>query len=284
MQETILTAPCFHLKYTLDCGQCFRWNEVEPNCFIGVISDRVVKIKQEGDQLTISSNKEEQLAEVIADYFELTEPYQEIENKIITFDDHVRVAVTHTSGIHHLKQDFFEVLLSFIISANNNIPRISRSIQEISKRYGTCVMFEGEPYYLFPTPEQLQDVTIKEYRECGVGFRDSYLQSTVQDILANRFPITEIDSLSTEDLRKELMKLKGVGQKVADCILLFACGRKEVFPVDVWVERVMSVLYFKEAKGAMKKQEIIAYANQHFGKYAGIVQQHLFYNVREGNI
>ena len=135
---------------------------------------------------------------------------------------------------------------------------------------------------MFPTPEELKDVTKEEYRSCGVGFRDNYIQNTVKEVLNGKIDFEQIEKMDTESLRKLLLSFKGVGPKVADCILLFACNRGEVFPIDVWVERVMSVLYFKEAKGTMTKKEILKYADEKFGKDAGIIQQHLFYNMREG--
>ncbi|MDD3303802.1 MAG: DNA glycosylase [Clostridia bacterium] len=286
MNNINILVDCFNLKYTLECGQCFRWEAVEnkPNTYIGVIHDRVLKITQEGNLLSVSSNKEEDLEEIVKEYFDLNKDYSKIEKKIATFDKKIATAVKNTSGIRHLRQDFFETLLSFIISANNNIPRITKSIQTISNRYGTKVMFEGKEYSLFPTKEQLKNVTVDEYRECGVGFRDRYLKDTVEDLLNNKIDVSNVDKLSTEELRKKLLTLKGVGPKVADCIMLFSCNKDEVFPIDVWVERVMSILYFKEYKGKMTKKDIMEYATKKFGKYAGIVQQHLFYNIREGKI
>lgn len=283
MNELKIKVQCFNLKYTLECGQCFRWEKQNNgNTYIGVISDRVLKIRQEDDTLYVTSNNSNNLEQVVKNYFDLNQDYQSIEKRIVKIDENVKKAVSNTSGIRHLNQEVFETLISYIISANNNIPRISRSIKEISKRYGKKVIFEEKEYYLFPTAEQLKYVSKEEFRSCGVGFRDRYLYQTVQDILMKKVDLENIGKLPTEDLRKELLSLQGVGQKVADCILLFAFHRQEVFPIDVWVERVMSVLYFKEAKGAMNKKEILRYADEKFGKDAGIIQQHLFYNMREG--
>lgn len=284
MQELQIKVECFNLKYTLECGQCFRWEKLndEKDTYIGVISDRVLKIRQIGNMLYVKSNNMENLEEVVKKYFDLDKDYKKIEERISKVDENVKTAVKNTSGIRHLNQAFFETLISYIISANNNIPRISKSVKEISKRYGKKVCFEGNEYYLFPTPETLRNVSKEEYRSCGVGFRDSYLQSTVKEILDGKIDFEKIDELDTESLRKILLSFKGVGPKVADCILLFACNRGEVFPIDVWVERVMSVLYFKEAKGTMSKKEILKYADEKFGNDAGIIQQHLFYNKREG--
>lgn len=223
----------------------------------------------------------ENIEEVVKKYFDLDKDYKKIEEKISMIDKHVKEAVSRSSGIRILNQDFFETLISYIISANNNIPRISKSVNEISKKYGKKIMFENDEYYLFPTLEELKNVSIEEYRKCGVGFRDSYIYNTVKDILENKFDIENINNKDTLSLRKELLSLKGVGPKVADCILLFACDRGEVFPIDVWVERVMSVLYFKETNGKCKKKDILEYASNNFKENAGIVQQHLFYNMRE---
>ena len=215
------------------------------------------------------------------DYFNLNKDYKKIEEEISKIDEHVKEAVGNSSGLRHLNQPLFECIISYIISANNNIPRISKSVELIAKNYGKKVMFDGDDYYLFPTPEELRNVSVDEYRKLGVGFRDRYLKDTVECILLGKFDMNEVRQLSTEQLRKKLMELKGIGQKVADCIMLFACQREEVFPIDVWVERVMSILYFNDNKGSLKKKDILEYASKNFGKNAGIVQQHLFYNIRE---
>ena len=283
-KEICLRTKCFNLKYTLECGQCFRWQKIDENEYIGVIKDRVLKVRQEENRLYISSNIIKNLEEVVKEYFDLNKDYTRIEKDISCIDKHVREAVKNSSGIRILNQDFFETLISYIISANNNIKRISKSVNEISKRYGKKVSFDGNDYYLFPTPKELRNVTIKEYRECGVGFRDSYIFNTVKEINDGDFDISSINKLDTKDLREILLKRKGVGPKVADCILLFSCKKGEVFPIDVWVERVMSVLYFKESNGRMKKKDILKYAEENFGTYSGIVQQHLFYNMRENMI
>jgi len=284
MKELEIKVECFNLKYTLECGQCFRWKKdlYEKDTYIGVISDRVLKVRQVCDTLYVKSSSYDNLEQVVKKYFDLEKDYYSIEKRISNIDKNVNKAVKNTSGIRHLNQDFFETLISYIISANNNIPRISKSVNEISKRYGKKVIFEGNEYYLFPTPQELKEVTKDEYRACGVGFRDSYIFSTVKEVLDGKIEFSKINDMSTEQLRKLLLTFKGVGPKVADCILLFACNRQEVFPIDVWVERVMSVLYFKEAKGAMSKKEILKYADEKFGQDAGIIQQHLFYNMREG--
>ncbi len=284
MKEIVVRVECFNLKYTLECGQCFRWNKLDEKYYVGVIKDRAIKIKQEGDKLYISSNNMYNLQEVIFEYFDINTDYSKVEKRISKIDDNVNNAVKNTSGIHILNQDFFETLISYIISANNNIPRISKSVNLISQKYGKKVIFENEEYYLFPTPNELKNVSEEDFKKCGVGFRARYLKHAVEGILSKKINIEKLKELPTNKLKMELLKIMGVGPKVADCILLFSCKRREVFPIDVWVERVMTNLYFKDYGRAMKKKEILEYAEKYFGNDAGIVQQHLFYNVREGLI
>lgn len=281
MDELKIKVDCFNLKYTLECGQCFRWKN-NNDYYVGVIKDRVIKIRQDGDYIYVRSNEQKDLEKVIKEYFELEKDYSSIEKRIASLDDYVKKALKNTSGMRHLKQDFFETIISYIISANNNIPRISKSVNEISKRYGKKIEFDNEEYYLFPTPEQLRDVTIDDYRACGVGFRDKYIYNTVKRINNKEIDLVKMHDMDTSSLRKELLSLMGIGPKVADCILLFSCGRQEVFPIDVWVERVMKKLYFNDEN--ISKKEILKYASDNFGNDAGIVQQHLFYNIRENMI
>ena len=282
MEELKIDVKCFNLKYTLECGQCFRWKKIDEDYYVGVIKDRVIKIKQNKDTLYIISSNMEDLEDVVRHYFNLDLDYTSIEKRISIVDDNVKKAVTNTSGLRFLKQDFFETIISYIISANNNIPRISKSVNEISRRYGSEVELDGEKYYLFPTPEQLKNVKVEEYRECGVGFRDKYIYNTVAKINNKEIDLDELFKMDTQNLKKELLSLMGVGPKVADCILLFSCSRLEVFPVDTWVEKIMTKLYFNN-KEASKKQ-IQDYAKNNFKNDAGIIQQHLFYNIREGMI
>ena len=282
MKEIELDVKCFNLKYTLECGQCFRWNKIDENTYIGVVKDRVLKVRQEGNKIFIKSDKEENLEKVVRYYFDLDRDYEKLEKKIVLIDDNIAKAVKNTSGLRNLNQDFFEMLISYIISANNNIPRISKSVNEISKRYGKEIEIEGQRYYLFPTPDELRDVTIDEFRECGVGFRDKYIYKTVEKINNKEIDLEQMQKLDTEKLKAALLSLMGVGPKVADCILLFSCARQEVFPIDVWVQRIMRRLYYNNEE--VSKNEILRYARENFGENAGIIQQHLFYNVRENMI
>ena len=210
MEELKIDVKCFNLKYTLECGQCFRWKKIDEDYYVGVIKDRVIKVKQNKDTLYIISSNMEDLEDVVRHYFNLDLDYTSIEKRISIVDDNVKKAVTNTSGLRFLKQDFFETIISYIISANNNIPRISKSVNEISRRYGSEVELDGEKYYLFPTPEQLKNVKVEEYRECGVGFRDKYIYNTVAKINNKEIDLDELFKMDTQNLKKELLSLMGM--------------------------------------------------------------------------
>jgi len=274
---------CFNLKYTLECGQCFRWKRVEENKerYIGVIKDRVIDIEQIKDRLIIYSDKKDDLEEIVKEYFDLNKDYSLLEEKISLIDENIQKSVRNTTGIRILNQDLFETLISYIISANNNIKRISKSVDKISEMFGKEVKYDNKSYYLFPTLEELSRATVEDLLSCGVGFRAKYIKNTVKELMENKNILSQLPDMTTDKAREILLGFMGVGPKVSDCILLFSLKKTEVFPIDVWVKRVMEKLYFK---CNVTIKEISKYARENFGKDAGIIQQHLFYNVREGNI
>ena len=276
-----LKIECLDLDETLDCGQCFRWNKDENGYWVGVIEDRVVKLKKEQDTLYVSSNKEENLEKIIKEYLDLERDYGNIEKEVSKIDSNVEKAISLTSGIRLLNQPKFETIISFIISANNNIPRITKSIDLISSKYGEKVLLDNKEYYLFPTRESLLKASIEDLRELGVGFRDKYIYNTTR-LLENEEYFSNISKLDNENLKKELMKLSGVGPKVADCIMLFSFGRKDSFPIDTWIKKIMQKLYYNNIE--IPNAKILLDSYERYGKNSGIVQQHLFQAVRKGLI
>lgn len=196
----------------------------------------------------------------------------------------MKMSIEYGNGIRILNQDLWETIISFIISANNNIPRIKGIIERLSEKYGDEIKYKGNKYYTFPTPEQLKNVTVEEYRKLGLGFRDIRLYETTKMVLNKQVDIENMkNNPNTIEVREELLKLSGVGPKVADCILLFSdLKRFEVFPIDVWVRRVMNDLYIKnEDETKVNKKQIEKIANEKFGDLAGLAQQYLFYWRRE---
>ena len=274
----------FELKDIFDCGQCFRWNEQEDGSYTGVFKGNVLNVKKEENKITFKGICNGDIKEVVEDYFDLNRNYEKIKETLSKIDDNMKKSVEYGKGIRILNQDLWETIISFIISANNNIPRIKGIIERLSKNYGKEIDYNGEKYYTFPTAEELKDVSVERYRELGLGFRDIRLYETTKMILNGEVDLDELrNNSNTMEVRDKLLTLSGVGPKVADCILLFSdLKRFEVFPIDVWVRRVMNDLYIKnEDETKVNKKQIEKIAKEKFGDLAGLAQQYLFYWRRE---
>ena len=285
-QQYILKNPeTFHLKDIFECGQCFRWNEQEDGSYTGIWKENVVNVKKEGqDYIFTGICKFENLEEEIHTYFDMDRNYEEIKENLSHIDNYMKDSIQYGKGIRILNQDLWETIISFIISANNNIPRIKGIIERLSKTYGKPIEWNGKIYYTFPTPEELKNVTVEKYRALGLGFRDIRLYETTKMILEGKVNLQELEeNPNTIEVREKLLTLSGVGPKVADCILLFSdLKRLEVFPIDVWVRRVMNDLYIKnEDETKVNKKQIEKMAKEKFGDLAGLAQQYLFYWRRE---
>lgn len=274
----------FELKDIFECGQCFRWNQQEDGSYTGIFKNNVLNIKKQNNEIIFQGICEKDIQEIVEDYFDLNRDYEKIKEKLAKIDKNMKVSTEYGKGIRILNQDLWETIISFIISANNNIPRIKGIIERISQKYGNEIEFKGKKYYTFPTPEQLKNVTVEEYRKMGLGFRDIRLYETTQMILEKKVDLKKMrTNLDTQEVKEELLKLSGVGPKVADCILLFSdLKRLEVFPIDVWVRRVMNDLYMKQAdENKVSRKQIETIAKEKFGDLAGLAQQYLFYWRRE---
>ena len=274
----------FELKDIFECGQCFRWNKLEDDSYTGIVRENVINVKKQNGKIIFSGNCSENIKELVDDYFDLKRDYEKIKEELSKIDVNMKESVNYGKGIRILNQDLWETIISFIISANNNIPRIKGIIERLSKKYGKEIIWNEKKYYTFPTPEQLKNVTVEEYRNLGLGFRDIRIYQTTQIILENKVNLKELEENSnTLEVREKLLSLSGVGPKVADCILLFSTLKRfEVFPIDVWVRRVMNDLYIKKQdETKVSKKEIEKIAKEKFGKIAGLAQQYLFYWRRE---
>lgn len=263
-----------------ECGQCFRWNRQEDGSYIGVVDKAVIQLKKVGDTVIFIANTDDDLEELVTKYFDLTRDYEQIKQTLEKVDEPLKISIRSGQGIRLLNQDLWETIVSFIISANNNIPRIKKIIETLARTYGNKVEFQGKEYYTFPTPEELAKVTIEDYRKAGLGFRDKYVYQVVKMVRSGNVDLESWKMLeSTQELRENLLRLPGVGEKVADCILLFSeLKRLEVFPIDVWVRRVMNELYFNlEDEAKLSKKQIQALAYEKYKSLAGIAQQYLFY-------
>ena len=274
----------FELKDIFECGQCFRWNEQDDGSYTGVIKNSIINVKKENENIVFTGNCDGDIKNLIEYYFDLNTDYEKMKQKLSNIDGYLKTSIEYGKGIRILNQDLWEMIISFIISANNNIPRIKGIIERLSQKYGNEIKWKGQKYYTFPTPEQLKDVTVEEYRKLGLGFRDIRLYETTKMILDKEVDLEKLrNNPNTQEVREELLKLSGVGPKVADCILLFSdLKRLDVFPIDVWVRRVMNDLYIKEEDEAkVSKTKIEKLADEKFGNLKGLAQQYLFYWRRE---
>lgn len=274
----------FELKDIFECGQCFRWNKQEDGSYTGVFKNNVLNVKKNKDEIIFEGICENEIQQTVENYFDLNRNYEKIKEQLSKIDQNMKMSIEYGNGIRILNQDLWETIISFIISANNNIPRIKGIIERLSEKYGDEIKYKGNKYYTFPTQEQLKNVTVEEYRKLGLGFRDIRLYETTKMILNKQVDIENMkNNPNTIEVREELLKLSGVGPKVADCILLFSdLKRFEVFPIDVWVRRVMNDLYIKnEDETKVNKKQIEKIANEKFGDLAGLAQQYLFYWIRE---
>lgn len=273
----------FNSKHIFECGQCFRWNKQEDGSYIGIFSNNVIQVKQEKNKIIFCGNCEKNIEDVCKEYFSLNENYEKIKEKLSKIDNNMMESIKFGKGIRILKQDLWETLISFIISANNNIPRIKLIIDRLSQKYGNPIVYKEKTYYTFPTPESLSKASIEDLRALGLGFRDKRIYETTRIINENKELLEELKHENDiEKLREKLLKFPGVGPKVADCIMLFSLNKLEVFPIDVWVRRVMNELYIKnEDETKIKKEQIQELARQKYGNLAGIAQQYLFYWRRE---
>ncbi|MBI6873874.1 DNA-3-methyladenine glycosylase family protein [Clostridium aciditolerans] len=279
----------FELDHIFECGQCFRWNRQGNGNYIGVAFGRVIEVEKKGEDVIIFNTTEDEFNSIWSNYFDLYRDYSEIKN-VLSKDSILEKSVEFGHGIRILRQDPFELTVSFIISANNRIPMIKRAIEKISQKWGNELEYKGEKYFAFPTIEQLNKATEEELEKCGTGFRAKYIKNTVDNVYANtikkdqydeKYDIDWIKSQEDDICHKELQKFMGIGPKVADCIMLFSMQKYSAFPVDVWVKRAMHYFYLAPDVSLKKIRE---FGINKFGELSGFAQQYLFYYARENHI
>ena len=284
MEQKYIIKNCksFKVKDIFECGQCFRWNEEPDGSYTGIFGHNVLNVKEEKD-IVITGICNGNIEDICKNYFDLDRNYEEIKETLSLIDDNMKESIKYGEGIRILNQDLWEMIISFIISANNNIPRIKGIIERMSAKYGQEIKFRGTSYYTFPTIDELSQASVKDLKDLGLGFRDRYVYETTKKIKEGKINIENLKQETTNEVRKQLLTLTGVGPKVADCIMLFSTLKRfDVFPVDVWVRRVMNDLYIhNEDETKVNKKQIQEIARDKFGALEGIAQQYLFYWKRE---
>lgn len=278
----VLDQASFVPSHIFECGQCFNFQKEEDESYTAIFMGKIINVKEEEGKIALRNISLADFYDLFYDYFDMGTDYEKIKADL-SKDPTLAKACDYGKGIRILNQEAFETIISFIISANNQIPRIKNSIRIISERYGTYIGdYKGRSYYSFPEPEVLASAKVEDLREYArVGFRDQRIVDTSKIIADGYLNFEEDQKLSTKDLGEKLIALPGIGPKVASCILLFAYHRREVFPVDVWIKRVMEELFIKKE---VPKKQIASYADQYFGDLAGYAQQYLFYYGREEKI
>lgn len=280
----------FELPHIFDCGQCFRWNRQKNSNYIGIAFGKVIEVEKKENDVFIYNTCEKDFKEIWCGYFDLYRDYGYIKD-ILSRDPVLKKSVEFGGGIRLLKQEPLELIISFIISANNRIPMIKKAIENISEKWGEPIKFKDKVYYAFPKLDRLKEATLEEIEGCGTGFRAKYIVDTVSKICSNStksiesyneaYDIEWIKMQEDEICHKELQKFMGIGPKVADCIMLFSMQKYSAFPVDVWVKRAMSHFYLAPDVSLKKIRD---FGINKFGKLSGFAQQYLFYYARENNI
>ena len=257
----------FSLDGTLLSGQCFRWNRLPDGSLCGAAGDRAVTMTQSGGQIIIHGDSRPDAVTFWHNYLDFSTDYEAIRRLSVCAEPRLAEAVSRCGGVFILRQDPWEALCSFIISQNNNIPRIRTIIDRLCRRYGTPVTAaDGSEQRAFPTAEAIASASEEELKSLGLGYRAGYLPTAAADVLAGRFDPDALRDMPLEDARKELQAMKGVGPKVADCVLLFGLHRLDAFPRDVWIKRALA--------GEFK------YTPLQNTPYAGVAQQYIFEYIR----
>ncbi|MFT8350223.1 DNA-3-methyladenine glycosylase family protein [Clostridium saccharoperbutylacetonicum] len=286
----------FKLKHIFECGQIFRFEEIAESHYIVIAFGKLIEVKEEGANIIIYNATEEEVNEIWIKYFDLDRDYSEIKQEL-SKDPLLKQSIEFGYGVRVLNQDPFEMLISFIISARNNIPSIKKTVNKISNQWGKEIIYKEQTYYAFPSINEIKDATLEEIQETGASFRSKYILDTIGNVYASdkvmdgsdldkknsylKYNLDYIKNLKDDECHEALQEFKGVGAKVADCIMLFSMGKTSAFPVDVWVKRAMIHFYGAENSSLNK---IRIFGRKEFGKLSGFAQQYLFYYARENKI
>ena len=277
----------FNLRHTLECGQTFRWKRLD-GWWYGVVREKVIKIKQIGDKLQVQSFPEGINADFIQDYFRLSDNLPLILSKIDK-DEHIRKAIQQFYGLRITRQEPWECLISYICATYKNIPAIKEMIHSLCRQFGRKITLDGYDFYTFPKPNDLVEANIGDIRTCKLGFRTKRVLETSKIIDSGELDLEVLTQVDYENAKLELLRLPGVGHKVADCILLFSLNKLQAFPVDVWVKRIILEFYpgflGQSFVDGVSKKDSISYheygkfsnfGKEYFGQYAGYAQEYLY--------
>ena len=272
----------FDIEEVLECGQCFHFTKLGDKLYELIAFGKYLRAKQDNTRVTLFDTTMEEYNHTWKRYFDLDKDYSDIKDRILKLDNRLSYAIKAKPGVRILRQDFFETLISFIISQNKQIPHIKQIVHNISEKYGSKIYLnDNHVVYAFPTVEQLAVVTEEQLRECKVGFRAPYIKCATDMVASGQICEEKLLDMSVAEAREALMTIKGVGEKVANCVLLFGLGFTDTFPVDVWMKRIMEYMYFDSPQD---KKLIESFAMEKYGDLAGYAQQYLFFYGRENGL
>lgn len=271
----------FDLEQTLECGQCFHFNKIDDHDYALSAFGRLLHAAQDERSLVLYDTTEDIFNEIWRGYFDLDKDYSAIKEYLLKYDDKLNEAINAMGGVRILNQEFFETLMSFIISQNKQIPHIKQIVAAISQKYGKYLgSISKVDYYTFPDCKALyENANEQAFRDCKTGFRAPYLWDAVEKVYNGSVDETFLRKAGIAECLNSLMTIKGVGSKVASCVALFSLGHSSAFPVDVWIKRMMEQMYYGGEE--TPKKTIEEFAVKHFGNYGGYAQQYIFYYGRD---
>lgn len=262
---------------SINSGQVFLWEKCGSDWY-GINGQDILKINKNAVIKSIQNSK--------TDFFRKKDNMQEI-IKSISKDKTVKEAIKQYEGLRIFKQDPFQCMISFIVSSNSNIQKIKNSLEKMTKKFGVKVEIQNKEFFLFPKPEKLANASIEEIKKCGVGYRAPFIKQAAEMIFSKKIDLEYLEKLDYKEAKKNICLIPGVGNKVADCILLFSLNKLEAFPLDTWMIKILEKYYsneFKiETKTITQKQYEILHEKivNYFGPYCGYAQQFLFKMERE---
>jgi len=257
----------FDIIKTFECGQCFRWRAGKDGVYTGVVRGRVARVRTSDGSVYISGSLKD-FETIWRDYFDLDRDYADIRNKICV-DDFIKQAIGHSAGLRILRQAAWEALCSFIISQCNNIPRIKKIIDVLCREFGDVLMFEDEMQYTFPSAEKIAALDKNDLAPLRCGYRAAYIINAAKAVANGTLDLSALAGGTPESARIALKTLHGVGDKVADCVMLYGLNMIDSFPLDVWMKRAVSMHYGPDFDPGI------------FNPYAGIAQQYIFHYMRK---
>ena len=262
----------FDLSDIFDCGQCFRFNKIGENSFEGVAFGkylRAFQLRGSQDNKICLETSIEDFNNVWKNFFDLDRDYKKIFGTLRK-DDILKKASDFCPGIRILKQDPFECLISFIFSQNNNIPRIKKIIERLCENFGEAIIYKGKTYYAFPSAERIANLDLDELEVLKSGFRAKYILDAAKEIMSGDINLESVYKMTASDGAEYLKRIKGVGDKIAACVMLFSYNKLDTFPIDIWIKRVLEKYYPADFSPM-----------EYFGEYAGIAQEYLYYYERK---